>query len=452
MMKKAGILCLAAALSLSFFGCSNGANKPSGTDGKKVTVNVWNHNTNMKELQQELVDKFNAEHDDIQIALNLVADKYNDVLNMAMSSEEDVDVFSVGGPSLTKKAADLGWAEPLDDYMTPEFKGMFKDSVWVNNNNVIKGKTYVLPDQVATYRMLYNKKLFAAAGLDPENPPKTYEAFRQAAKQITERGGADVKGFAMAMADAYHIDGVFFNGLGYSSFGTLQGYDYAKGAFDFSVFRPAIELIRNVKADGSMVEGELLLKPDQVRSSFAEGKIGMIASASWEASTFETLAPDFEVGITNWPTVDGTPKGKNTIQVGSGFAMSAKTKNKEAAWTVLEFLASPAFTGEINKQAGNIGVYKDEAATEGYANPYVEGFLPNDTDGTWPAVVPSLKLQGDNRTVVFTRLISEETVDIDAELKDLTDRTNQAFEKAVAAGDIEKADYIIENFDPMSLQ
>ena len=452
MLKKVVSVCLAAGLCLGLFGCSNGSDSAGGADGKKVTVNVWNHNASMKELQQELIDKFNAENSDIEIVLNLVADKYNDVLNMAMSSEEDVDIFSVSGPSLTKKAADLGWAEPLDDYMTPEFKAMFKDNVWVENNNVIKGKTYVLPDQASTYRMIYNKDLFRQAGLDPENPPKTYDEFRQAVKQITETGGADVKGFAMALADSYYLDVDIFNGLGYSSFGTLQGYDYSKGTFDFSVFKPAIELFRNIRADGSMLEGELLLKPDQVRSKFAEGKIGIMGAASWEASTYATLAPAFEVGIANWPTADGEIKGKNTIQIGSGFAMSANTEDKETTWKVLEFLASPEFSGEINRQAGNIGVYKDEAVTTEYANKYVEGFLPNETDGMWPAVVPSLALQGDNRTVVFTRLIAEESVDIDAELQDLTDRTNAAFNKAIEDGDFAKEDYVIEGFDPTALQ
>ncbi len=450
MLKKVVSLCLAAGLCLGLFGCSNDAGTASNNG--KVTVNVWNHNANLKDVQEQLVEQFNAEHDDIEIVLNVIGDKYGDVLNMAMSSEEDVDIFSVSGPSLTKKAADLGWAEPLDSYMTPEFKEMFNENVWVKNNNVIGGKTYVIPDQMSTYRLVYNKDLFEKAGLDPENPPKTYEEFRQMAKQITEAGGEDVKGFAMSLSDSNYLDMNIFNGMGYSSFGTQQGYDYAKGAFDFSVFKPAIELFRNVKADGSMLDGELLLKPDQIRSKFAEGKIGMVGSASWEASTWDTLAPTFEMGFANWPTVDGELKGKNTLQIGSGFAMSAKTDNKEAAWTVLEFLASPEFCGEINKQAGNIGVYKDEGTTTEYANKYVEGYLPDETCGMWPSVVPSLKLQGDNRTVVFTRLISEESVDIDAELQDLTDRTNEAFNKAIEAGDFDKADYVIENFDPLAVE
>ena len=57
------------------------------------------------------------------------------------------------------------------------------------------GKRYVVPHKVDSSFIFYNKDLFKKAGLDPENPPTTYDGIYQAAKAITGLGDG-VYGFS----------------------------------------------------------------------------------------------------------------------------------------------------------------------------------------------------------------------------------------------------------------
>lgn len=52
----------------------------------------------------------------------------------------------------------------------------------------VDGRYYATPANYATLLMYYNKDLFAAAGLDPENPPKTWDEWIAAIRATTKTG------------------------------------------------------------------------------------------------------------------------------------------------------------------------------------------------------------------------------------------------------------------------
>lgn len=59
----------------------------------------------------------------------------------------------------------------------------FYESLW--NVGTVDGKVYGVPIHSVMLVMYYNKDLFEAAGLDPENPPQTREEFLEAARALT---------------------------------------------------------------------------------------------------------------------------------------------------------------------------------------------------------------------------------------------------------------------------
>lgn len=452
MKRKTSILLAAVMLCGALSGCGNSSDDGvlSGkSGGGKATVKFWTHYTVNTDYQNQLIDEFNKNNDDVEIEVNMINDQYSDMLYLSMTSNDSPDVFTITGPSMTKKVTEQGWAKPLNEYVTDEFKDKFEGDVWINNNNVINGNIMMIPDQSATFRMLYNKDLFKQAGI--ENPPSTFEELREDAKKIDALGD-NIDGFGLELSDTYQLDCAVFNGMGPASLGTLHGFDYSKGKFDFSVYKPVIELFRNMKQDGSLIDGELLLEVDSVRTRFGEGTVGMIPSVSWETTMISDMNPQFEVGVTGWPTVDGTQRGKGIIQISSGFAMSSHTKNPDAAWKAIEFLSSADFTGKLNEKNATLSLLKDDGEEKEPVNALQPEFMPNENDAVWPALVPSLKMKGDFKGPVFTRLITDASTDIDAELKDLTDRSNQAFDEAVANGEIKAEDYYIEGFNPLELK
>jgi multiple sugar transport system substrate-binding protein len=60
---------------------------------------------------------------------------------------------------------------------------LFYESLW--NVGTVNGSVYGVPIHSVMLVMYYNKDLFEAAGLDPENPPQTREEFLEAARALT---------------------------------------------------------------------------------------------------------------------------------------------------------------------------------------------------------------------------------------------------------------------------
>ncbi len=72
---------------------------------------------------------------------------------------------------------------PVTSQIKPEVLRVFQDD---------KGATYGLPYKNYSMGLLYNRELFTKAGLDPENPPRTWAGVREAAKKITALGDGHV--------------------------------------------------------------------------------------------------------------------------------------------------------------------------------------------------------------------------------------------------------------------
>ena len=60
--------------------------------------------------------------------------------------------------------------------------GVFKDG----------DKTYGLPRNNYNMGLVYNRKLFTQAGLNPDSPPKTWSEVQEAAKKIAALGAGYV--------------------------------------------------------------------------------------------------------------------------------------------------------------------------------------------------------------------------------------------------------------------
>lgn len=466
-LRRSGLLSLGLVLAL-ITGCSenNGAESGNAAAGSnelqtatakpegKTTVKFWSHQNNLKDKMTELINAYNESNEDnIEIQLNVVADKYSDVLSLAFTSGEGPDIFTITGPSGTRKWAENQWAEPLNDYITDEFKNRFREGVWVEDNNLIDGKIYTLPDTASTSRLIYNKELFKQAGLDPEAPPATFAELREYAGKITAASSGKAAGYGLPLADGYNMDVSIFNGIGPAAFGLMRGFDYSKGQFDFAPYTSVLTLFADMEKDGSMLPGAMLINGDQGRAKFAEGSIGMMGGASWDPGIYSAMDVNFEIGVADFPTVDGRAKGKPVIQTGSGYMMSALSKNKEKVWKAMEFLNSSEFVGEIRKVDGSISLITSVADNPEYQADirYLEHFQIKPTDAVWPPFPAGLKLQGDSMQNAAIQVITG-AKKAEEVLADLTKRYNEAFEIGVTEGAYKRENFKIVGFDPLQLK
>src|ERR1700716_1702392 len=182
-LKGSAVLVGASALSFESFlaACSTGSTSSVAT----ATVNSMPPSSNPGALYvfKQLVKQFESTHANEKIVGK--DDPYDPTTyfaRLAAGQQEDgVQSYFTEPPLLISKhgAADItslaqGWPQ-FKDY-APSIASIVTDS---------NGKIYGIPTNGYTLGILYNRKMFTAAGLDPDKPPTSWADFRAAAKALT---------------------------------------------------------------------------------------------------------------------------------------------------------------------------------------------------------------------------------------------------------------------------
>jgi multiple sugar transport system substrate-binding protein len=191
---------------------------------------------------------------------------------------------------------------------------------------------------------------------------------------------------------------------------------------------------------------------DPIRSQFAEGKIGMYLSISAEPGVYANqFKPKMEWAAAPVPTLEETPKGASLIGRADWIAMSAQSKNKEAAAKVMRWFYRQELLVKYHEAGLGITVLPEIAKVA--KEPSIKGisyFLPDKTDATWPVSPTISKVEGKNADTVFAEYVLGVNADLDKALSELSTRYNKALDAGIAGGTIQKT--VIADFDPLKLQ
>lgn len=330
-MKKrlAAMLILAMTGTMIFTACGSKEEDGKTSDGKvKIRFASWDEAEDV-DAQQATVDKFNAEHDDIEVTLEAYGGEFDTKISAGMGSNDMPDVMY-----MWNYPAYAGGLEPFDSYIEGEgadYKKNFYDTLW--NYNSYDGSTYGIPIGFTTHALFYNKDIFKEAGIDEPTNDWTWDDVKTAAKTITEKCDGK-KGFSFQMKpDPYDYEMYLWsNGTAYvNEDGELEGNlnsDEAKEVF--SMFQ---EMEKDEYAVATEKSGT-----DEFRS----GNTAMYVYGSWSINTLKEDEVNF--GVVNIPSFGKQPSV--SILSSSGISMSKDSKNKEAAWEFIKFWTSE----EMNKE------------------------------------------------------------------------------------------------------
>ncbi|MEV0345427.1 extracellular solute-binding protein [Nonomuraea sp. NPDC050680] len=192
------------------------------------------------------------------------------------------------------------------------------------------GKVYGLPVTEYALGLVYNRALFTKAGLDPDQPPATWDEVRAAAKKIA---GTGVAGYTQMTVK--NTGGWILTAMTYSFGGRMEkqeGDRYVSSLLD----GPAEQALRHLSAmrwqDDSMGANQLRTQQDAERD-FAAGKIGMLIGTVNSYNRYTTLysgKPD-DFGIAALPQQGA---GKATLLGGLVAAVNAKATAAQRAAAV----------------------------------------------------------------------------------------------------------------------
>ncbi|MCU6796729.1 MULTISPECIES: ABC transporter substrate-binding protein [Paenibacillus] len=460
MMKKTigtvlGVALVASSLAACGAGQDSGtqAGGTSGTGtatGGKTKISYWTIDRHDADYMKEVIKKFNDANPDIEVEMTVLADNFNQAVDIAYASKQAPDVLRTNDfLGFVKK----GYLLPINDLMNDDLKKRYAN-LMVEESNMVEGKIYSLPNTGQFWRLIYNVDLFEKAGI--KEPPKTVAEMVDAAKKITEANkDVGAYGFAENFKSASSAFARISNPISsFSGTSIVDGYNYKTGQFDFSVYKPIAEALYQMKKDGSLLPGVESLDIDPLRAQFAAGKIGMYFNHSGEPGVFQNQFPTkIRWAAALPPTLDGKQSGTVSVIAGNYVGISKDTPNKEKAWKFMEYLANINFQKEYHEKGFGISVVPDVNATANKPTiPGIDGFLPSKYDALYsptPLSVTEAKVEGVKTGNAITKYMLEGG-DVDKMLTDLTTRYNAALEKARASGDTKsKAN---PSFDPGKLQ
>ncbi|GAB3652259.1 ABC transporter substrate-binding protein [Glycomyces tarimensis] len=274
-MKPSRIIAATAAAAVTALGvtaCSESEDDDGVTD---ITVAID------AGLEQGAIDAFNervAQFEDAHPDIDVEVQEYTwtaTTFTAQLAGGTLPDVFTVpftDGRGLIERGqiADISalTAElPYIDDFNPEVAAAGSDA---------DGDMWAVPWSAYGQGLHYNRTLFEAAGLDPDEPPSTWAEVREAADQIAEATGET--GYAM-MTNA-NTGGWILTTLVYAMGGRTEVVDgdTATATIDTPQMREAIDLLRQMRWEDDSMGDEFLYDWGTINQDYASGRIGMYVS------------------------------------------------------------------------------------------------------------------------------------------------------------------------------
>lgn len=326
-MKAAG-----AAGIAGLAGCTGGSgNSSDGTtagdsSGGTTTLQYWTLFAGGDgAAMKSLVDKFNEEHDSIQINRQRQPfDEYYDKLFTSMTggNAPDLAVFHT-----TEIQRFIDALQPLGDLVSDGTPDAYVESIW--DETSFDGKQLALPLDTHPNGLYYNKDIFEEAGLDPESPPTTFEELKQAADTITSE--TDKLAFSPDPYLRFFVRQfiAWQRGRG----GKFLNDDKTEAAFGGEDGVALGEFFHNLSNEWGWDKADATA--DRATKAFRTGDLAMTINGTWYFGVLQEQ--DFGWGMTKPFVAPGQEKGM-TWANSHTLGVPNSGSNKEAAVEAAEWL------------------------------------------------------------------------------------------------------------------
>jgi ABC-type glycerol-3-phosphate transport system substrate-binding protein len=279
---------------------------------------------------QSVIDDFNRSQDRIEVRF-LSVSQVDIKLLLATSSGHPPDIAGL-------------WSENIPDFsekgaLTPLDGGLAKAGIGADRYTPLfwelcrhRGFTWGLPTTPGCVALFYNKKLFRAAGLDPERPPRTFAELEAMSRRLTvaevERSGRVVRvpfdnmtpaerdGRRYTLVQVGHLPqdaGMFLSGWG-CWFGARY-YDgdrriLADDGGNLAAYSWLRDTARTYGVDNlrSFIDGFGVSQSAQ--TPFLGGTEAMVVQGPWMMNFIARYAPGLEWGVAPCPAADGVGGGE----------------------------------------------------------------------------------------------------------------------------------------------
>ncbi|NNM48008.1 sugar ABC transporter substrate-binding protein [Knoellia koreensis] len=322
----------AAALALSACGRDNGGGAGSSETAKDIssgkatgTLTVWAMG-NEGDILPDLMKDFEAANPGVKVNVTAIPwDSAHDKFTTAITAGTTPDAAMVGSTWMGEFAG-LDALDPVPPSIDTSayFEGAQK-------TNEVNGTNYGVPWYVETRLIFYRTDLAKKAGVT--EAPKDWEGLKSMAKAMQDKAGAKF--------------GMGFQAGGQGSWQSIMPFAWSDGAkltkddgkaynFDSPEMLEAVKYYQSYFTDG--ISDKAAPAQPTTEPDFKSGRVPMFISGPWMMSAVE------KVGVKK-DQYDVMPVPAKTTSSsfvgGSNFAVFKKSKNRDSAWKLVQWLSDP---------------------------------------------------------------------------------------------------------------
>ncbi|MFE7622442.1 extracellular solute-binding protein [Streptomyces sp. NPDC057509] len=370
MLRRTAYALLVLALAGTATACGRSAPDPATAAEARGPITVWLSN-NAQEVQwgRAMVSAWNAGHPGQHVTAQQIP--------AGKTSEEAISASIIAGttaclafntsPAAVPTFQKQNGLVSLSDFPDGEKYITERGGGLTGQYRSPDGAFYQLPWKSNPVMILYNKKLFAKAGLDPEHPKlATYKDFLETSRTLVRSGAAKAAIWPSPSSDFFQPWYDFYPAFAAQS-GGKQLIEDGKPQFDSAAGHQVAEFWRTLYAQ------KLAPQEAYPGDSLNDGKAAMATVGPWAVAAYKDSV---DIGVVPVPTADGA-SGTYSFSDEKSAAMFSSCENRATAWDVLKFATSTAQDGKFLEATGQMPMREDLTSEyAGYfeANPTYRAF------------------------------------------------------------------------------
>lgn len=338
---RRGFILIVITALLLLAACGSGSNTSGGNngeanrsaDGEQVTIRMFQFKVEIAEPLSEMIEEYERLHPGINIEIETIGGgaDYGAALKAKFNSGDKPDIFNNGG------FTDLDlWLEHLED---------LSDQPWVDDLvDVAKepmtkdGKLYGQPVNLEGYGFIYNKDLFAQAGIT--ELPKTIDELEAVAQKLQDAGITPfINGYAEWWVLGNHFVNIPFAQRAESN-AYIQGlYDGTEQITGDEVFEQWLDLFDLTLKYGN--NNPLQTDYNTQVTEFATGRAAMTQQGNWTQLAISETNPDIDIGFLPMP-INNQAGDMDKLPVGvpSNWVIHKNSEVKDEAKAFLNWMVS----------------------------------------------------------------------------------------------------------------
>ncbi|REE56483.1 carbohydrate ABC transporter substrate-binding protein (CUT1 family) [Paenibacillus taihuensis] len=358
------------------------ANQPAA-EPVKIRFAGWG-DPSEKEVFTKLIKSFEEKNPNIKVEYLHIPDDYVGKMNTILAGGDAPDVFYVPDGDFGRWVSqDL--LQPIDEYLSTsniDTSDMWESSLLryrYDGAVTGKGNLYALPKDIGPTVLYYNKDIFTKMGVpfpSAENP-MTFDQLLETAQKLTVKNGDKVTQYGMGP--------IWWEGFVLGNGGQFLSEDKKEFLLNSKEASDALQFAVDLAHKYNVVPDSRALKAMNDGQMFETGKLAMMIQGRWMVPTYRKLKFDWDVAPL--PT-----NGKWAGWSGSvGLGIYSKSKQKDAAYKLVEYLGGPEGQKEQSLMGFAIPSFKSMASTDVFLQPgqkpeHAEVFIKaaqNEIPGPW---------------------------------------------------------------------